>query len=251
MLKEERQQIILDALRRDGKVVATELSARLQVSEDTIRRDLRELAASGRLTRVHGGGLPHSPASASYAERQRQSPQAKVAIAHAAAALIQPGQVVILDGGTTNQQLARAIPHDLHATIITNSPPIATELAEHPALEIILIGGTFYKSSLVTIGAAVVAAFQQVRADLCMLGICSLHPEAGITLPDYEECFVKQAMMRNAAQVVALVSHEKLGTASPYTVAPITALTHLITEENIPTGDLQPYRQAGIQIIQV
>src|SRR6478672_10923004 len=101
MLAAERRQHILSTLRHDGKVLATELSVALHVSEDTIRRDLRELAEAGLLQRVHGGALPSSPASASYAARQQQAPSAKAAIARAAVRLLRNGQVILLDGGTT------------------------------------------------------------------------------------------------------------------------------------------------------
>ena len=152
MLTAERRQQILETLRRDGKVLASELSAVLNVSEDTIRRDLRELAEAGLLQRVHGGALPRSPAAASFAIRQSQAPSAKAAIANAAAQLVRNGQVIILDGGTTTLQVAQRLPLDLRATIVTNSPPIAVALAEHPAVEVIVIGGRLLQDSLVTIG---------------------------------------------------------------------------------------------------
>jgi DeoR/GlpR family transcriptional regulator of sugar metabolism len=250
MLKEERQQLILEILHTQGKVVATDLSALLQVSEDTIRRDLRELANTGRLTRVHGGGLPRSPAAVSYAERVQQSPVAKAAIADVAANLIHDGQVVILDGGTTTLKVARALPPGLRATIVTSSLPVAMELAEHDGIEVVMIGGQVFKFSLVTIGAQAVESYMQVRADLCMLGICSLHPEAGITTPDYEENLVKRAMVAGAAQVVALASHEKLGTACPFVVGPINILNSLLIDRGLPAEMLQPYRDAGVEVIE-
>lgn len=249
MLTAERRQYILETLQRDGKVLATELSGALSVSEDTIRRDLRELADAGLLQRVHGGALPPSPAVASYATRQQQAPLAKAAIAQAAVQLVRPGQTIILDGGTTTLQVAQRLPPNLRATIITNSPPIAVALAEHPGVDVILLGGRLYKHSLVTIGAATVEALQQMRADLCMLGICSLDLEAGISTPDYEEAQVKRAMIASAAEVAALASAEKLGTAVPYIVGPITELSYLVTERAIPDETLAPYRARGITVI--
>ncbi len=249
MLTAERRQYILETLRRDGKVLATELSGALSVSEDTIRRDLRELADAGLLQRVHGGALPPSPAVASYAARQQQAPLAKAAIAQAAVHLVHPGQTIILDGGTTTLQVAQRLPPNLRATIITNSPPIAVALAEHPGVEVILLGGRLFKHSLVTVGAATVEALQQMRADLCMLGICSLDPEAGISTPDYEEAQVKRAMIASAAEVAALASAEKLGTAVPYVVGAITDLSYLVTERAIPDETLAPYQARGITII--
>src|SRR2546425_11319036 len=118
MLTAERRQHILETLRREGKVLATELSEALHVSEDTIRRDLRELSEAGLLQRVHGGALPRSPASASFAARQSQAPAAKEAIARAAAQLVHTGQVIILDGGTTTLLVAQRLPGDLRATVI-------------------------------------------------------------------------------------------------------------------------------------
>lgn len=250
MLPAERKQYILDRLRRNGKLVAIELSAELEISEDTIRRDLRELAEAGLLQRVHGGALPASPAIASYTERQQQSMHAKSVIARAAISLLEDGQVVLFDGGTTTLQVAQQLPSSLMITVVTNSPPVAVALSSHPRAEVLLIGGKLLKPSLVTCGAATVAAIEQVRADLCLLGICSLHPDLGISTPDSEEAHVKRAMVNSSAEVVALVSHEKLGTAAPYIVGPLDALTHLVTEKGLPAEMLDAYRRKGITILE-
>ena len=249
MLTAERRQHILTALRRDGKVLASELSAALGVSEDTIRRDLRELAEAGLLQRVHGGALPRSPAAASFAARQSQAPAAKQAIARAAAQLVRDGQVIILDGGTTTLQVAQRLPPDLRATVVTNSPPIAIALAEYPLVEVVIVGGRLYKQSLVVTGADTVAALRAIRADICMLGVCSLHPQDGISVPDLEEAHVKRAMVAGAAEVVALASAEKLGTAAPYIVGPIGDLTHIVTEREVPQEAVAAYQAQGITVI--
>jgi DeoR/GlpR family transcriptional regulator of sugar metabolism len=249
MLTAERRQFILEVLRRDAKVLSSELSSVLKVSEDTVRRDLRELAEAGLLQRVHGGALPSSPAIASYAIRQTQAPKEKEAIAQAAAKLVRPGQVVILDGGTTTLQVAHHLPRDLRATIITNSVPIALVLAEHPQVEVVVLGGQLYKEALVTVGTTVVEALRMIRADLCMLGVCSLHPEIGISVPNLDEAHVKRAMIAGAAEVVALASAEKLGTAAPYVVGALSDLTHLVTEPTVSSKVLAPYKALGITIV--
>src|SRR6201997_2816720 len=136
MLTSHRKRLILDKLRAEGQVIAKSISHELGLSEDTIRRDLRELAQEGLLQRVHGGALPASPAIADFAGRERIAPEGKTAIGRAAARMIQPGQVVILDGGTTTRQLARHIPLDLKATVVTHSPTIALELVNHPEIEV-------------------------------------------------------------------------------------------------------------------
>jgi len=250
LLKEERHHYILDMLRRDGKILAGKLCAELGISEDTMRRDLRELAEAGKLQRVHGGALPASPILPDHDSRERQSPEAKAAIAHAVLPLLHNGQVILIDSGTTTLQVAKILPHDLRATVITNSPPIATALAEAPLLDVMMLGGRLLKDSLATIGASVIETLSLIRADICLLGICSLHPEVGITTPDLDEAHVKRAMIHSAAEVVALAASNKLGTAAPYVVSPLNELTHLVTEKNASEQTLAPYRALGITIIQ-
>lgn len=251
MLTAERRRSIMQTLQRDGKVLASELSKSFQVSEDTIRRDLRELADAGMLQRVHGGALPRSPVSASFSERQQQATGAKEAIARAALRFIRPDQVIILDGGTTLLHMARQLPRDLRATVITHSPPIALALieAEHAELEVILIGGQMNKHAQVAQGAATVEAYRHIRADLCFLGIRGLHPTIGISTSNLEEAYVKRAMVESAAEVVALASSEKLDTAAPYIIGPTSMLTRLVTERSAPEEALASYREQGITII--
>ena len=138
---------------------------------------------------------------------------------------------------------------DLHVTVITHSPPVALALAEHPAVEVVLIGGKLYKHELVAVGAETVEAFRHIRADLCFLGIGSLHPEVGISTFDLDEAAVKRAMIANAAEVVALTPAEKLGMAAPYIVGPPSELTHLVTERSVANEVLAPYRALGIAIL--
>ncbi|MCY7272898.1 MAG: DeoR/GlpR family DNA-binding transcription regulator [Phormidesmis sp. CAN_BIN44] len=249
MLTAERRQFILELLQREKKVLSSDLSAVLKVSEDTIRRDLRELAELGLLQRVHGGALLTSPAIASYADRQKQAPKEKETIARTAAKLVRPGQVVILDGGTTTLQVARHLPLDLHATIVTNSPPIAIALADHPHIEVVMLGGQLYKKALVNVGAATVEALRMIRADLCLLGVCSLHPDIGISVTNLNEAHVKRAMIARAAEVVGLVTAAKLDTAASYVVESIQALTYLVTAPTVTDEMLIAYKSLGLTVI--
>ncbi|HLK64400.1 MAG TPA: DeoR/GlpR family DNA-binding transcription regulator [Bryobacteraceae bacterium] len=250
LMKEERQALLLATLQREGKVLASEWSERLRVSEDTIRRDLRELARQQKLQRVHGGALPRSTTVASYTERQRQAPAEKSAIGAAAAKLVAEGQLIFVDGGTTTLQLARHLPLELRATVVTNSPAAAVALANHSNVEIILLGGRFSKPAQVTIGAAAVEELRRFHADLCFLGVCSLHPEVGLSIGDFEEAQIKRAMIANSAEVAGLVLADKLGTALPYVVAPARALTYLITDASASDASLVCYREAGVTVIQ-
>jgi ABC-type taurine transport system ATPase subunit len=146
-------------------------------------------------------------------------------------------------------EIARGLPPDLEATVITNSPPIAVALAEHPAVEVTMLGGRLAKDAQAVVGAATVEALHAVRADVLVLGVCSLHPEVGITVMDLEESYVKRAMIENAAEVVAVSSAEKLGSAAPYVVAPLDELTHLVTERSVPADTLAQYRELGIEVV--
>jgi DeoR/GlpR family transcriptional regulator of sugar metabolism len=249
MLTDERRALILDRLRTQGRVLAADLTAELAVSSDTIRRDLRELDDAGRLRRVHGGALPRHGDAAPFASRARRAPEAKASIARRAAGCVHDGQVVVLDGGTTTLELARALPDDLRASVITTSPPIALALADHPGLDVTIVGGTLRPKALVTVGAAAIEALRIIRADVVFLGVCGLHPEIGVTTEDLEERHVKAAMIEGAAEVVALADHDKLGTAMPIVVAPLSAVTHLVTDADVDDEALAPYRALGIEVL--
>ena len=248
MLTRQRKELLLRILKEEGQIVAKTLSEKLGLSEDTIRRDLRELAKDGLLQRVHGGALPASPAQADFAAREKISADAKPAIARAAAAMIAPGQVVFIDGGTTAVQLARALPRELHATVITHSPSVAVELVEHPHVDVIVIGGRLFKHSIVAMGAAAMEAVSQFRADVFFMGVCSLHPEAGITTGDFDEAAMKRALSHAAARTVVLASPEKLGTAAPYRIAPLATVDHIVVNKGVDEALLAPYREMGIGV---
>jgi len=248
MLTTHRKQQILSILKLQGQVIAKEVSHDMGVSEDTIRRDLREMAQEGLLQRVHGGALPASPAIVHFAGRELITAEGKVAIGRAAAKLIQPGQVVMLDGGTTARQVARHIPLDLKATIVTHSPTIATELLNHPNVEVILIGGRLFKHSVVAVGAVALQAIAEIHADTYFMGVTGVHPKSGLTTGDYEEAAVKRALSQAAAETMVLASSEKLNAASPYVVVPLSEISGIITERAAAASLTKPYEKLGIPV---
>src|SRR6266849_9092107 len=176
-LKEERHQYILELLGCEGRVLAADLSNRYRVSEDTIRRDLRELASSGKIQRVHGGALPRRAEAVPFVSRQQIDMESKIGIARAAADMIRDGQVVLIDGGTTNLRIASYLSRERSATIVTNSPPLALALADHPKLSVLMLGGNFLKEARVTTGIETIRRVESIRADLCFLRMCSLHSQ--------------------------------------------------------------------------
>ena len=249
MLTQERKAHIRAVLRRDGRIVAKALSQELDLSEDTIRRDLRELAAEGLLQRVHGGALPASPAMADFPARKAVATGSKRAIARAAAEMIRPGQVVFLDGGTTAVEVARALSPTLQATVVTHSPNVAVELAAHPSVEVELIGGRLFKHSVVAVGAAAIEAIVRVRADIYFMGVTGVHPDMGLTTGDAEEAAVKRTISRHAAETVVLASAEKLGAASPFVVMAVSEVAAIVVEADTEKALVAPYRAAGVSIV--
>ena len=227
---EERRSWLLERLHQDGRLVAVRLARELDTSEDTVRRDLRELAAAGLVQRVHGGALPPSPALLPLATRRERGTETKERLAIAALNLIHDGQVLLLDGGTTNLALARRLPPALRLTVITPSPAIALALAEHAGAEVVLLGGRLDRASQTVVGASALAAVGSVRADLCILGVCSLATEVGVSVAGYEEAELKRTMAAGARVVAALLTADKLGTAAPFVVGPPEMLHHVVTE---------------------
>ena len=249
MLTSERRVFILEVLRRDGRVVAKALSQELGLSEDTLRRDLRDLASDGLLQRVHGGALPASPATADMRGRWSVATASKDAVARAAAAMVQPGQVVILDGGTTAVQLARHLPRSLRATVVTHSPSVAVELAEHPGIDVEIIGGRLFKHSMVAVGALAAEAIAAIRADAFFMGVTGIHPEMGLTTGNAEEAAIKRALSRQAAETIVLGTREKLGAASPFRIMPLAGIDVLVVERDLPPEVLAPYHGLGFTIL--
>jgi DeoR/GlpR family transcriptional regulator of sugar metabolism len=249
MLKNERHYFILEKLRLNNKVLSNALSQELKVSEDTIRRDLRELAENGQIRKVHGGAIPRSPVPFNFAERVHLSQHDKQHIVTEALNFVKSGQVLLLDGGTTNQLVARQLPAHLQLTVFTNSLPVALELLHHPSAEVVMLGGKLMKDSQATTGLEVIEAVHKIRADILMLGICSLHTQIGITLPYREEAQVKTAMIRSAHQVLALATSDKLETAESYIVEAIDKVDVLVTDEKINPRHKHLYEQFGIQVI--
>lgn len=228
MLSKQRKSLLLTRLVADGRIVAKELAQELGLSDDTIRRDLRELAREGRLQRVHGGALPCAQAEADLDTRMNLASASKQRVGKLAAGLIKPGGVVILDGGTTTLQIVQHLPLDCACTVVTHSPSIAVALSAHLQVKVIMIGGFLYRHSMVNVGAAAIDAMSHIRADCYFMGITGLSIEEGLSTGDLEEAHIKLALSERAAETMVLASEEKLGVASPYVVMPLKSATGVI-----------------------
>lgn len=246
MLTQQRKKLLLDRLAKDGRIVAKEVSAELDLSEDTIRRDLRELAAEGLLQRVHGGALPASPTVANLAARRSMASEEKRRLGRKAATLVARKQRVFIDGGTTHLELIRALPLDLNITVITHSPTTAAALEPHRTVDVILIGGTLFRHSMVAVGAVALEAIHRLTIDLAFIGLTGLHPKEGGTTGDYEEAAIKRAIIKRSAETVALMTSEKIGAVSAYTVCAIKDLSSVVVPRE---ADMKSFAKTGTEFI--
>lgn len=248
MLTAQRKKLILSRLAVEGQIVAKDLAQELGTSEDTIRRDLRELAQGGKLQRVHGGALPASAAVGDLKLREQVSPRDKSELGRAGASMIRRNQVVILDGGTTAFQVACHLAPDLRATIVTHSPTVAVEAAKHPHVDIIMLGGRLFRHSMVNVGAAVIDAASRLRADLYFMGVTGVHPKAGLSTGDAEEAAVKRALHERAAETIVLASSEKLMAASPFLVTSLKEISLLVVPPKTRARIIREFRAGGVEV---
>ena len=248
MLKKERQAYILHQVNLHNKVLSSSLCTEINVSEDTIRRDLQELADEGKIIKVHGGALSPSfnhvyfPTNGVYSQNQKKK------IAQKAIGLIGNGMFILTSGGTTIIELARMLPHQLKATFISGSIPVILEYMHHPNIEVILIGDKISKNSKITVGSQAIAKIKEVKADICFLGTNAIDIEHGITDNDWEVVQLKKAMIESSKKVVCLTIAEKVNTVQPIRVCGLNEIDMLITELDPDNDLLKPYVLAGLEV---
>ncbi|MNM44371.1 MULTISPECIES: DeoR/GlpR family DNA-binding transcription regulator [Clostridium] len=248
MLKEERQQEILKIINSEQKVIASDLSHRLSVSEDTIRRDLKDLDNKGLIRRVHSGALRLGPPLEDFSIREKVFSDIKMSLAQKALPFIKDDQVLLIDGGTTNLCLTKQLPINLKATVITNSPPIAVALANHKQIEVIMLGGTLNKKSMINVGIDTVEALSTMRVDIYIMGIYNIDSQIGVSCPTLSECLTKRKMVSISSEIIALVTSDKLGTVSNQVVCPPQDLSYLITD-SISSEIKNLYSRQNITVI--
>lgn len=248
MVKEERLQLILQHLTRDNRVQLGEMSRLLSVSEDTVRRDIKELDVQGLLKAVRGGAIANSSIPHHYRDRETFDISLKRRIAEKAIPFVKNGQTIFMDGGTSVLAVAQMLPKDLKVTVVTNSFPVADVLEDHPNAEVIFAGGRLYKTAFTTIGQQAIDTVRNVRANIYFFGVSSIHT-IGLTARSYEDSLVKRAMVENATQIIALSTLQKIDTAEAFFVCPITKVDTLITEATPNDEKLQPYRDLGLNVV--
>lgn len=222
--------MILEIINLRNKIKSTELSDHLGVSEDTVRRDLRELAEGGFIKKVHGGALanPKTP-EAVHRQNGTPSPEATL-IAQKATTLLRESMVLLIDGGPVTRSLIDQLPPELPLTIFTNSITAADRLATLPQVSTYLLGGQITGRKRLTIGVETVRAIEDLYADLCLINASSLHETIGLTSSNREIATVKKTMIASAARTAVCCPSEHLGQIQPFKVAKINAFRTLITD---------------------
>lgn len=240
MLKDERQAYIIKQINIHNKVLSSDLSTHLDVSEDTIRRDLNEMAESGKVLKVYGGAISksfHYPLQ----HNDVYARDAKKEIARKALKLIENGMVILTGGGTTMIEMARMVPEGLNCTIFTVSPLLALELTEHSNLDVHLIGGQLSKNSQICIGAQVINQLSDIKADLCFMGTNGISLQDGITDSDWEVIQIKKAMIGSAQKTAVMSIGEKINSIHKMKVCGLNAINYVITDLDPSHQGLQGY----------
>ncbi|WP_222984581.1 DeoR/GlpR family DNA-binding transcription regulator [Flagellimonas meishanensis] len=249
MLKEERQQFILNEVRIHNKVLLTDMADLLNVSVDTVRRDIKELDSSEQLKKVHGGAVSLGFNNYNPIGQKIYSLEKKALIAEKAIKLIKEGQVILLSGGTTNLELARRLPSKMKLTCFTPSLPIAVQLLSKSNVETIFIGGRLSRDSQITIGGSAINMLSEIKVDICFLGTNSIHPNEGLTEFDWEIVQMKKAMIHSSRKVVSPCISEKIGSMQRYKICGVEDIDVLITELEPWDSKLEVFKTMNIQLL--
>jgi DeoR family fructose operon transcriptional repressor len=249
MLKEERHDFILNEVKVRNRVLLTDLAAKLNISEDTVRRDLKYLDEQGKIKKVHGGAISNSFHVYTYKEQEIYAHENKSVIAQKAHILLREGQIILISGGTTNLEFARLFPKNMKVTIFTPSLPVAMQLLEHPNVQTVFIGGRLSHEAQIALGGETIQTISQVRADLCFLGTGQLDPVHGLSEFDWEVVQLKKAMILASKKIVSLTISEKINSTQVYKVCDIQSIHTLITELNPGDPFLEPFKKLGLEIL--
>jgi DeoR family fructose operon transcriptional repressor len=253
MLAEERRYRIVQFLREraSGSASVAEISDLLGVSRMTVRRDLDWLESGALLQRVHGGAIinPDTIYEKPFTQRGTESGEEKQSIGLIAAELVEPGETILLDAGTTTLQMVRGLAGKRNLTVVTNALPIAQELCQWPHVATVLLGGILKHEEVCTVGPPVIEELANLSVDKVFLSGAGLTLEKGITDPDLRETAVKQAMIRAASDVILMIDSSKWGVITFAQVAPLAHVHRIVTDDGLPAAAIQAIEAEGVQVI--
>ncbi|GAB3707724.1 DeoR/GlpR family DNA-binding transcription regulator [Spirosoma flavus] len=240
-LKDERKDLIIKQINLHTRVSLTDLATTLNVSEDTIRRDINDLSEEGKLIKIRGGAMSKAYHHSSLIQ-ETYAHLNKKTIAEKALTLLQDGMLILIGGGTTIREFIKMIPADLKATFMTVNPLTAVELLDKPNLEIIMIGGQISRYSQMSVGGEVYQRLSELRVDMCIMGTNAIDAREGLTDSDWETVQAKKAMIRAADKVAVLAISEKMDSVMRMKIADLNQVDYLITELPTDSPQLGPYK---------
>lgn len=246
---EQRQEKIKQLLAQHGKVVCALLAPELNVSEHTIRRDLKELATLGLCKRVYGGAVSVLPPSGNFLNRENVNSEIKEQLARRAVALIKPESCVFFDAGTTNLAIARQLPVGMVLTAVTNSPLIAAELMHHEAVEVIFPGGRINKETGGATGIDTLRHIEKMFFDQCLLGACAFDADEGVTVFEYDDAEFKKCLVTRSSEIIVTLTADKIATLARYQVASCEEITTLVTDDTLSEHNLNALKSKKLDVI--
>lgn len=256
MYAEERRRKIASLTAVEGRVMVAELAETFEVTAETIRRDLKELAEEGAVNRVHGGAVAakaFQTLEVSVADRENAQRDAKRLIARAAVAFLpESGCGIFLDGGTTTEALAKlmaANPNHRHWSVVTNSLPSALTLAANPYMELQLLGGSVRAITQAVVGDQALRTLALMRADVAFIGSNAVTIDHGLSTADPQEAAVKRAMIANARRVVVLCDSTKLGRDYLVSFASLEDIDVVITDDSAPRAFIDELGENGVEVV--
>ncbi|AYG82283.1 Glucitol operon repressor [Streptomyces hundungensis] len=253
MYAPERQQEILRIARESGRVDVLSLADTFQVTAETVRRDLKALDRAGLVRRVHGGAIPAGRLDfePDLAERESTAADEKDRIARAALAELPAEGSVILDAGSTIARLAAGLPLESGLTLVTHALPVAARLADHPAIDLHLVGGRVRHRTRAAVDAWALRAYGEIRADVAFLGTNGFGADHGLTTPDLAEAAVKRAVIGAARRVVLLADSAKHGQEHFARFGDLADIDLLITDRGLAPDSVAAIEAAGTDVITV
>jgi DeoR family transcriptional regulator of aga operon len=255
LLVEERRRMIVELVEQQGRATVEELATRFGTSTVTIRADLDALARSSAIARSHGGALPVAPTTNDTPLNIKETRwhAQKLRIGQAAAKMIQDGETIILDSGSTTVEIARQIRQMKFEslTVITNALNIAMELTGMPQIRVMMLGGMLRQTSYSLVGPDAEQALAKLSADRLFLGVDGLDPEVGVTTPDRLEAALNALMIRVSRQTIAVLDASKLGQRSLSVITPVKNLDMVISDSSAPAETVEALRNAGVQVVLV
>lgn len=249
MLKEERFEVILTQLKKKNKVKFEDLAEDLNVSEDTVRRDIEQLHRNGLLSKVRGGAISREKDPLSFHDRQSFLADEKNVIALKAQQFIKDGMTIFLDGGTTTCAVANYMPADINIRVVTNNTSLIPILSKFKKVELIILGGVYDDNLAVTTGSITCNEASQFIADLFIMGTCAVDSNFGASATSISDVETKRTMIRSSKKTIALANQSKLRRTEPLKICDITNLDVLITDLSADHDELESFRGLNVQIV--